>query len=172
MKGKISLTLLCTAALAFACGPRTRDAVSSSNTTRDTRANAPSETRESDANVTRSNTPRDPNSPLTPSLDVAVDNGVRFDFTVVNESRKKLELDFANGRMHDLVVLDSLGREVWRWSEGRLFTQAMVSKVLRTSDSLRYEDSWKDAKPGHYTAVATLASANFPITQRVEFTVR
>ena len=97
---------------------------------------------------------------------------MRFAFAVVNEGKKKLELNFADGRTHDVVVLDSLGREVWRWSEGRLFTQAMQNKVLRTSDSLRYEESWRGAKPGHYIAVATLASANFPVTQRIEFTVR
>jgi len=47
----------------------------------------------------------------------------------------------------------------------------MQNKVLRTSDSLRYADAWGSAKPGTYVAVATLASANFPLTQRVEFTV-
>lgn len=158
MKGKISLTLLCTAALAFACGPRTRNESASTATTR--------------ATVRSADATRSPNSPLTPSLDVAVEDGVRFDFQIVNEGKKKLELNFADGRTHDVVVLDTLGREVWRWSEGRLFTQAMVNKVLRTSDSLRYEESWKDATPGSYVAVATLSSANYPITQRVEFTVR
>jgi hypothetical protein len=90
----------------------------------------------------------------------------------VNEGKKKLELNFNDGRTHDVVVLDSLGKEVWRWSKGRIFTQAMQNKVLRTSDSLTYEESWKDAMPGRYVAVATLSSANFPVTQRVEFEVR
>jgi hypothetical protein len=165
MKGKISLTLLCFAGLAFACGPRTRSESASNNTA--TRATTAQPTAPRSANATRTS-----DSPLTPSLDVDVEDGVRFEFQVVNEGKKKLEIDFASGRTHDVVVLDSLGREVWRWSEGRLFTQAMVSKVLRTSDSLRYEESWKDAAPGNYTAIATLSSANFPITQRVEFTVR
>ena len=77
-----------------------------------------------------------------------------------------------NGRTHDWVVFDSLGNEVWRWSDGRLFTQAMQNKVLRTDDSLRYDGSWSDAPPGRYVAVATLSSANFPIERRVEFVVR
>jgi hypothetical protein len=167
MKGKISLTLLCFAGLAFACGPRTRNESVSNTATRAAQLATAQPT------VPRSaNAPRTSDSPLTPSFDVNVEDGVRFEFQVVNEGKKKLEIDFASGRTHDVVVLDSLGREVWRWSEGRLFTQAMVSKVLRTSDSLRYEESWKDAAPGNYTAVATLSSANFPITQRVEFTVR
>jgi hypothetical protein len=111
-------------------------------------------------------------APLTPSLDVAVDEDVRFAFQVANDGAKKLELLFANGLTHDVVVLDSVGREVWRWSEGRLFTQTVQSKVLRASDRLDFEEAWEDAAPGRYTAVATLASSNFPVEHRVAFTVR
>lgn len=159
MNGKLSFALLCLAALALACGPRSGSDVTSS---------APSA-----GTAPRNAAVRSPTaSPLTPSLDIAVDDGVRFAFRVVNEGKKKLELRFRDGRTHDVVVLDSLGREVWRWSEGRFFTQAMQNRVLRTSDSLRYEESWRDARPGNYVAVATLSSANFPVTERVEFTVR
>ncbi len=112
------------------------------------------------------------NAPLTPSLDIAVNDDVRFAFHVANDGAKKLELLFADGRTHDVVVLDSIGREVWRWSDGRLFTQAVQSKVLRASDRLAFEEAWDDARPGTYTAVATLASSNFPVEQRVAFTVR
>ncbi|MBK7908622.1 MAG: hypothetical protein IPJ78_19010 [Gemmatimonadetes bacterium] len=74
---------------------------------------------------------------------VRVEEEVHFDFAVVNGGKKKLEVDFADGRTHDLVVLDSLGREVWRWSEGRLFTQAMQNRVLRASDALRFDEEWE-----------------------------
>lgn len=110
--------------------------------------------------------------PLAPSLNVSVTDDVRFAFEVANEGAKKLELLFPDGRTHDVIVLDSLGREVWRWSEGRLFTQSVQNRVLRASDSIRFEEAWKDARPGSYTAVATLASVNFPLEHRVEFTVR
>ena len=156
MNGKLPLTLLAVAALAFACEPRTRNEASST-----TRA-----TGSVDAARTASS------SPLTPSFDVAVEDGVRFAFHVVNDGSKKLEVNFHDGRTHEIVVLDSVGNEVWRWSNGRIFTQAMQNKVLRTSDSLRYRGSWTEAKPGTYVAVATLASENFPVSQRVEFTVR
>lgn len=169
MHGKLSLTLLCSAALMFACGPRTRnDSVSASDVAaRSASASASATNTASAATIIKH-----ADTPLATSLGIDIDDDVRFDFAVINQGKKKLELEFANGRTHDVVVLDSLGREVWRWSEGRAFTQAMQNKVLRTSDSLRYEEAWKDAAPGTYTAVATLASANYPLTQRVEFTVR
>lgn len=156
MNGKLPFTLLCVAVLAFACGPRPRNEAATG--TRATTGNA---------DAARNNA-----LPLALSFAVDVDRVVRFDFQIINQGKKKLEVTFADGRTHDVVVLDTLGNEVWRWSDGRLFTQAMQNKVLRTSDSLRYAESWNNAPPGRYVAVATLASANFPIEHRVEFTVK
>lgn len=153
MNGSVPITLLCSAALAFACGPRARNESASA--------------RNEPAHAMRVN----PASPLAPTLDVTVDDDVHFAFAVTNAGKKKLELTFADGRTHEFVVLDSVGREVWRWSEGRIFTQSMQNRVLRASDLLRYEDAWDAPAPGRYVAVATLASDNFPVTQRVEFTV-
>lgn len=154
MNEKVPFTLVCIAVLAFACGPRPRgDSATERSTARRT---APSDSR----------------TPLSPSLDVSVDDGVRFAFHVTNATDKKLELRFPDGRTHDVIVLDSIGREVWRWSEGRLFTQAVQNRVVRGSDSLQFVEAWKDAPPGTYTAVAQLASVNFPVEQRAQFTVR
>lgn len=153
MNERVPFTLTCIAVLAFACGPRPNGEVATE------RAPAKRAVASADA-------------PLTPSLDVSVNADVRFAFHVVNDGAKTLELLFADGLTHDVVVLDSVGREVWRWSEGRLFTQAVQSKVLRASDRLAFEEAWGNAPPGNYTAVATLASSNFPVEHRVPFTVR
>src|SRR5579862_9208094 len=102
MKGRVIFGLMCAAVLAFACGPRpTTGEVVGTVSTAPARAASP-------------------NGPaLLGSLNVSVKNGVAMDFRVVNSGAKKLEVNFANGQTHDLVVLDSLGREVWRWSKGR-----------------------------------------------------
>lgn len=155
MNQNVPFTLVCVAVLAFACGPRPRGEASNER--------APHTTRSAPANA---------DTPLAPSLAIQVEKGVRFQFEIANASAKKLELIFADGRTHDVVVLDSIGREVWRSSEGRLFTQAVQNKVLRASDSLRYRERWDAPRPGSYTAVATLASTNFPVEHRVAFTVR
>lgn len=151
---KVPFTLVCIAVLAFACGPR------------------PHGESVTDRPPAKRQIVADANAPLAPSLDINVDDEVRFAFHVANEGSKKVEVLFADGRTHDVVVLDSIGREVWRWSDGRLFTQAVQTKVLRASDRLAFEESWEDARPGTYTAIATLASSNFPVEQRVAFTVR
>ena len=155
MKGRITFGLLCAAVLAFACGPRasTGDSAGAIRTSR-----------------ARSSAPNGP--ALVSTLNVVVKNGVAMDFRVMNAGTKRLEVNFPSGQTHEVVVVDSLGREVFRWSKGRMFTQSLQNKVLHASDTLDYDAVWQNAPAGKYTAIATLASENFPMEQRAEFVVR
>jgi hypothetical protein len=152
MKGRISFLLVAAAVLAFACGPRPRA------------SEAPVT-----AHVSRARS-HDPIE-LASSLDVNFADGVTFDFRVVNPGDRKVEVNFPSGKTHELVVLDSLGREVWRWSSGRMFTQALQNKVMHSSDTLSWAGRWRNAPAGKYVAIATLASENYPVESRTEFTV-
>ena len=135
----------------LACGPRPRAAESASS--------PPAVSGES--------------TPLASSLDVKVNREVRLAFHVTNTSGKKMELVFPSGQTHEFVILDSLGRELWRWSEGRMFTQAIQTKLLGNGETLSYEEQWDGALPkGTLTAVATLRSERHPLQQRVDFIVR
>lgn len=154
MKAPVIFGLVSLGVLAFACAPRARGTESASRTV-----------------IGK----RDPSPHIESVLAVNV-NGkqdvVRFDFVVTNSGGSKAEVNFPSGQTHDVVVLDSLGREVWRWSRGRMFTQLLQNKILRTADSLSFDGRWTDARPGRYVAVARLASANYPLEQRTEFVVR
>ena len=149
---KLPLSLMCAAALSFACGPRSR--ADAAPPARDLATAAPA-----------------PGSPFAPALRVTVDDEVRFEFHVTNVGRKAAEVSFPDGRTHDVVVLDEAGREVWRWSDGRFFTQAIQQHVVRAGDGLAYDAAWERPAPGRYTAVASLASRDFPVTHRVPFVV-
>jgi hypothetical protein len=155
MKGRIIFGLICAAVLVFACGPRptTGEVVGTTHATR-----------------ARSSSSHGP--ALSSTLGVVVKNGVKMKFLVVNQGSKRLEVNFPNGQTHDVVVVDSLGREVWRWSNGRMFTQSLQNKVMHVSDTLDYDAVWRNAPAGKYTAIATLASENFPMEQRANFVVR
>lgn len=56
---------------------------------------------------------------------------LNFSLHVTNNTAKMLELQFPDGQTHDFIVLDFAGKEVWRWSEGRMFTSAMRSTTLK-----------------------------------------
>lgn len=111
--------------------------------------------------------------PVISRFDVKVRNGIEFDFRVTNNTERKLELLFPSGQTHDVAVLDSQGREVWRWSEGRMFTQAIQNKLLESGATLTWNAAWRaEVAAGRYVAVASLLSENKPVEERVEFEVR
>ena len=148
--------------LAYACAPRSRG------------GDGPATARS-----TKSRADRATESPTTPRIESALtvnaanaNHDVKFEFAVTNSGGGKAEMQFASGQTHDVVVLDTLGREVWRWSKGRMFTRLVQNKVLRNADTISFGERWSDAPRGHYVAVAKLESSNYPIEQRTAFVVK
>lgn len=164
MENRLVITSLCAAALVYACGPWVHSQTASSSaanhyTNRSTGAHA-------------SNSGKPPSTVAT-ELDLAR-SGSRVDFAlrVTNNTKKTVELRFANARTHDFAVLDSTGRTVWRASAGRIFTQTMQALTVKSSDTLTMEDSWDtNGAHGAYTAVALLATDTHPVERRIAFTL-
>jgi hypothetical protein len=146
MLSRITVPLVAAAVLVFACGPRTPSPVATARP----KAGA--------------------GKGITSHVMVDTAQGtVRFAIEVTNDSRRRVELTFPDGRTHDFAVLDESGREVWRWSSGRLFTQAMQNRLLDAHDSAIYAERWTPNTPGRYTLVAQLHSENHPVQQKVAF---
>lgn len=95
---------------------------------------------------------------------------VDFGFTVTNTGDEARELRFRSGQAAEFVVLDD-GREVWRWSDGRLFTQALWSESLALGEAVTYEATWADPAPGEYVAEATLEADGADAAVRKSFVV-
>jgi hypothetical protein len=149
MLSRITVPLIAAAVLVFACGPRASSPVASAR---------PRATLEQG---------------VTSHVMVDTTHGVvRFAIEVSNDSRKRIELDFPDGRTHDFIVLNDAGREVWRWSAGRMFTQGMQNRLLESHDAVVYAEQWKPETKGRYTLVAQLHSENYPVRQRVEFALQ
>ncbi len=113
---------------------------------------------------------------LGTTLDVNVngkdvnDESVSFSLHVGNNTQKMIELRFPSGQTHEFVVLDESGKEVWRWSRGRMFTQAIRNKLLKGREETVFEEQWNTkGLRGTYTAIATLRSENHPVETSVEF---
>lgn len=149
MTPKFAPFLLAAAAFAYACGPRP-PASDSSQSQKGAKA------------------PRT----LASSLDVKVGQDVDLAFHLTNGQGRSVELNFPSGQTHDFAVVDTLGREIWRWSRERVFTQAMQNHVLGRDETLSYTTQWEPGQlKGDYIAVVTLLSANHPVEQRVRFSI-
>ncbi|HKW46912.1 MAG TPA: BsuPI-related putative proteinase inhibitor [Gemmatimonadaceae bacterium] len=160
---RVAIALSCAGALAFACSPRTNSEAASTASL----ASAAPVIQQGAAHT------HSENATLASNLDVKLDHdGVRFALRVTNETKKHVELSFPNGQTHEFVVLDSVGRELWRWSTTRLFTQAVQNKLLSSGETMRLSEEWPHpAQHGKLTVIATLNSTNFPVQQRAEFVI-
>src|SRR3954462_3466470 len=159
------------AALAYACGPRTHaDATISSVVAPQGFALASMAGSIPRRTSTRERVLKKETGTLSTQFEVQQQtNGVHFDFHVINATSKRVEIKFPSGQAYDFVVVDSSGREVWRWADGRIFTQSVQNKLLGKGESISIAEKWEPAKNGKYTAIAKLHSTNFPIEQKVEF---
>jgi hypothetical protein len=152
MDNRLILPLLCAASVAFVAAPFSHNDKPIASTKHHVEMAAPIVTT---FDVTR---PKDDADKL------------RFTLNVRNNTSKMVELRFPDGQTHDFAVKDFAGKEIWRWSEGRMFTSAMRSETLKGKEETAFEESW-DAKGQHgsFTAVAILRSNNFPIETSVQF---
>jgi hypothetical protein len=163
------IPLLCLGAVAFACGPRSHTEASlvSVNIAKTPELAAkPQEpkVRKKDRSVPR----------VTPSFTVQVDKStLHFSLEVSNVSKKSVELTFPDGQTHDFAVLDSAGREVYRWGATKMFTQSLQNRTIEGGETFRIAEQASPSLPqGSYVAVATLRSTNFPMTEKVAFELR
>ena len=151
MHSRLIIALLTAGGIAFACGPR------------------PSESEAASAPAAPVRRPTN-TAALATTLELSVAESVELRLHVTNTSGKKIEMSFPTGQTHDFYVVDATGREVWRWSTGRMFTQGMQKKLVDGGSTLSFGDRWAGpADGGTYTAVAVLKSDSHPAEQRVEF---
>jgi intracellular proteinase inhibitor BsuPI len=172
------IPLLCLGAVVFACGPRSRSEASLVAVSLTTKSPVPVPAHlEKDQPVRQQKPARKRESSvtkITPTFAVQVDKqAIRFTLDVTNVGRKNVELTFPDGQTHDFAVLDSAGREVYRWGADRMFTQSLQNRTIDGGETLHIAERGTPALPqGSYVAVATLRSTNFPLQERIAFEVR
>ncbi len=151
MQPRFVIALLAAGGIAFACGPRPFESGAAS-------ASAP---------VIQ---PKPGAPALATTLELSVSAAVDLRLHVTNGTSRQIELTFPSGKTHDFYILDAAGREVWRWSTGRMFTQSVQNRLIDAGGTISYADRWDGPMtPGTYTAVAVLLSSSHPTEQRVEF---
>ena len=163
------IPLLCVGAIALACGPRAHSQASLVSLNLATRTTPSRQQAQKPARKKESSVPK-----ITPSFAVQVDGGtLRFELDVTNVGKKNVEINFPDGQTHEFAVLDSVGREVYRWGASRMFTQSLQNRTIESGETLRIAERATPSLPhGSYVAVATLRSTNFPMQERVTFELR
>src|SRR4051812_26758669 len=143
MNTRLIISLLCAGALAFACGPRSRSEAPTTLAS----ALPLHATSVKPAVVPAVPRPKKSTSKADTRLDSKLNvtvahRGVHLALNVKNVGGKHAELSFASGQAYDFVVVDSVGKEVWRWSGGRMFTSGVQNKQLGAGDVMQVSESW------------------------------
>lgn len=93
---------------------------------------------------------------------------IRIAFEVTSRGDKAVRLDFSNAQRFDVTIADEAGREVWRWSAGRMFAQMLGQEILGAEmRHLTYEPTFTDVlRPGPHRIRAWLmdGSGDFSAT--------
>jgi len=114
------------------------------------------------------------------------DGKVIFDFELMSHYTKPVELLFSSGQQFEIIVTDESGNEVYRYSDGKFFTLALLNKTIDPGESLKWQDEWdltnKDGEKltsGNYKAVIKILASSetekiddSELTATIEFTVK
>lgn len=105
----------------------------------------------------------------TLSVDTA-DTAVTFALTVRNSGTEPVQLTFRDSGIADFAVLTD-DEEVWRWSDGKMFAQAIETRELAPGEQLTVDGTWTEPDPGAYTAVGSLRAQSHECEARTPFSV-
>lgn len=108
---------------------------------------------------------------LLPSVQAYTSGGdVYLVLQVTNTTTAPIEVTFPTGQSYDFVVSQG-GRELWRWSEGQMFTQIVREEVIGVGETLRYEAIWEapSGASGEFEVVGRLTAADHEVEQVARF---
>lgn len=79
------------------------------------------------------------------------DNQVIFDFELINNHESEQVLQFGSGQQYEIIIINDKQEEVYRYSDGKFFTLALVYKDLKPGEGLKWQEVWTPTDNGIYT---------------------
>jgi hypothetical protein len=101
---------------------------------------------------------------------VEVGKTVTFTLRVVNIAGREAELTFPSSKQYDFWVTRG-SREVWRWSDGRLFTQAIEKRTIAPQSQIVLSEPWAAGPAGEYRVHGELLADGYRRDLEGELTV-
>ena len=78
-------------------------------------------------------------------------NKLCITFIISNDTDSEISFDHRSGQSYDAVIFDKKGNELWRWSDGMAFTQALRTESIPVGKSAVFKaeipkEKWKDIR--------------------------
>jgi len=77
-----------------------------------------------------------------PHENIKLGEVVPFTILVENKGLKPRELLFKSGQKFDVRIENTKGNKIWRWSDGKMFTQMLETLVIDPGKSVIYTAEW------------------------------
>ncbi|HHW30276.1 MAG TPA: hypothetical protein GXX20_01160 [Clostridiaceae bacterium] len=91
------------------------------------------------------------------------DDKVVFDFELINHYTESKQIKFGSGQQFEISITDENREEVYRYSDDKFFTMALLFKDINPGESLQWQDEWdmtnkegEKVAPGKYKAKITV----------------
>jgi hypothetical protein len=103
------------------------------------------------------------------------DGKVVFDFELMSHYTNPVELMFGSGQQFEVTITDDAGNEVYKFSDGRAFTMALVYKTINPGEAFKWQDEWdmtnKDGDKltsGNYKAVIKISALTVSDNEKID----
>ncbi|UCZ52009.1 hypothetical protein LGQ02_14260 [Bacillus shivajii] len=91
-------------------------------------------------------------------LDASVnDNVIEVNMTLENESDETKTIDFSSGQQFEVIIRDGNGEELYKYSEGMMFTQAFITESLESGETLSFQDHWQSEQLSELKSIEVYA---------------
>jgi hypothetical protein len=105
------------------------------------------------------------------------ENPLKVKMVVINQGEEKYILEFASAQHYELIIQDKEGKEVFRSSADKIYSQVTSSVVLNRNEKLVYEEVIEESaqaalnlKAGEYKLIGQV-TARTPISAEASFQV-
>lgn len=98
----------------------------------------------------------------------------QFVITLTNQSEQLKKLEFHSSQKYEIIVTNGKGEEVFIYSKGKMFSQALETALIKSGESMEWEEIWQhESLPaGKYTAkMSILTDKDENLTVEKEWTV-
>lgn len=106
---------------------------------------------------------------------IVKDDKVVFDFELTSNYTETKTLQFGSGQQYEIVITDEKGEEVYRYSDGKFFTMALIYKDINPGESIKWQEEWdmtnKDGEKltsGKYKAEISIMAALEQNEEKIE----
>ena len=96
---------------------------------------------------------------------------IKFIITLINNTDEMKKIEFPTSQKYEIVVTNKKGEEVYRYSKGKMFTQAIETALIKSGESMEWEEIWEYSSLSPGAEITILAPDTVELKKEVLFQI-